>query len=165
MRVTKESSRLVIFFCGKCVYKKSSSRVISSFCGNACDGLTRPTAKKNYTTRRFFCYMHLLQKKIYTNYNIHEMQHRHSSKTTLNSTLRSQVPNLSEACWPARFSLSTISDDSNKAHITTSRAHTHTALPVLLGNIRDTMCKFLSMLFNARLQLIDQFFLPLLFTA
>ena len=47
MRVTKKSSSRVIFF--------AVSRV---------SRLTRLTAKKNYTTRRFFCYTYLPQKKI-----------------------------------------------------------------------------------------------------
>ena len=38
----------------------------------ACDGLTPLTAKKIDTTRRLFCYTHVLQKKKYTNYNIHQ---------------------------------------------------------------------------------------------
>ena len=34
-------------------------------------GLHDLPQKKNYTTRRFFCYTYLPQKKNYTNYNIH----------------------------------------------------------------------------------------------
>ena len=41
-------------------------RIAFFFAVNACDGLT---AKKFYTTSRFFCYTHLPQKKI------HELQH------------------------------------------------------------------------------------------
>ena len=60
----KLSCRVILFFCGKCVYKKMVKSCNFFFAAMPVTGLHNLPQKKIQDVAIFFCYTHLPQKKI-----------------------------------------------------------------------------------------------------